>query len=53
MAKSRKRRRAKKGCRIVKGGGCLCGRKFAKKSRCGVKRKSAKSRKRSHRKGRR
>lgn len=48
MAKKRKKARKSKACRTVKGGGCLCGSKFAKRSRCGKgkKRKSRKGKKR-------
>jgi hypothetical protein len=45
--RSRKRTRSRKGCRIVKGGGCLCGRKFAKRTRCGkAARKTSRKRRR-------
>ena len=47
MAKAKgKKRRAKKGkgCHRVKGGGCMCNGKFARKARCGGKKKARKRR---------
>jgi hypothetical protein len=40
MARKKKAHKARKaGCKRVKGGGCLCAGRFAKRTRCGGKKK--------------